>query len=69
MLLGDVLGLGSVEVLEVWLQEDSVRHNMSIEGGHGVNHALHFRVVEFLFKSQIRDGERGLELTADDLAF
>ena len=63
-----MLRLRSIEVLEIWLQEDSIRQNMSIEGGHGVDHGLHFSIIKFLFKSQI-SGIEGRELTADDLAF
>ena len=54
-LLGsDVLTLGTVEVLEAGLEQDTVGHDMCVEGSHHLEHALFLLFAEDLFEFGVK---------------
>ena len=50
LLRRDVLRLGSVEVLETWLQQDSVADDVPVQRRHHLDHLLFLLVAEVLFE-------------------
>jgi len=54
-LLGsDVLTLGAVEVLEARLEQDTVGHDMCVEGSHHLEHTLCLLFVKDLFEFGVK---------------